>query len=99
MALMTRPIWDALNTGWSAWAEGDASARLLSRDLGMFAAARDSSPESLVALGRRAARPDTRFKCAAHAFDSEVHILGIASRHFRDDLAAVAADVDLEAIP
>jgi predicted GNAT family acetyltransferase len=47
---LARPVWSALNTGWSDLAEGDARALRLSRDHGVFGAAADRSPESLAAL-------------------------------------------------
>lgn len=55
MALMPRPVRQALETGWAAWAEGDARALLLRRDLGLFAAARDGTDAALAALGALAA--------------------------------------------
>lgn len=47
---LDRPIWSALNGRHAALARGDARARGYPPDVSPFAAARDSSPESLSAL-------------------------------------------------
>jgi predicted GNAT family acetyltransferase len=48
---LDRAVWTALATRQSAFALGDDRARRLRPDIGLFAAAADSSPESLAALG------------------------------------------------
>jgi predicted GNAT family acetyltransferase len=47
---LARPVWSALNTGWAHLAEGDARARRLSRDHGVFGAAANWAPQSIAAL-------------------------------------------------
>ena len=47
---LDRPVWSALNSGWSAYAEGDSRALRLSPAFGPFGAAHDQSPESIAAL-------------------------------------------------
>lgn len=47
---LDRPIWSALTTGWAHLAEGTSSAWRIDRDIGLFGAAVDDSPESLAAL-------------------------------------------------
>lgn len=47
---LDRPIWNALNGRHAGLARGDARARCYPSDVSPFAAARDSSPESLAAL-------------------------------------------------
>lgn len=47
---LDRPVWSALTTRWAPLAEGDARARRIDRDYGLFGAAADRSPESLAAL-------------------------------------------------
>lgn len=49
-ALLDRPIWSALRTGWSHLAEGSAYALRLNQDHGPFGAVPDNSPKSLEAL-------------------------------------------------
>ena len=48
--LLDRPVWNALNSGWAALAEGDDRARRLSPDYGPFGAAAGGSKEELDAL-------------------------------------------------
>ena len=55
MEFMPRPVWSALKTGWSHWAEGDAQALRLRRELGMFGAAADGSESALAGLRAMAA--------------------------------------------
>lgn len=47
---LDRPVWHALTSRQAALAEGDARAWRMMRDYGVFAAAADSSAESLAAL-------------------------------------------------
>lgn len=47
---LDRPVWSALNTGWSPFALGNAHALRLDPAYGPFGASADSSPESLAAL-------------------------------------------------
>ena len=47
---LDRPVWNALTTLWAAVAEGDACARRINRDYGVFGAAADRSPDSQAAL-------------------------------------------------
>lgn len=47
---LDRPIWSALNSGWAAYAQGDARALRLDPDYGPFAAAADLSDASIAAL-------------------------------------------------
>jgi predicted GNAT family acetyltransferase len=49
-AFLDRPIWHALSTRLSAFAEGDGRALRFRRDVNLFAAAKDDSAESLAAL-------------------------------------------------
>ncbi len=49
---LDRPVWNALNGGWSALARGDASALRLDQSYGPFGAAANSSVESRQALAR-----------------------------------------------
>lgn len=48
--LLDRPVWSALNMGWSGLALGDARALRLDPDHGPFGAAADFTPQSLQAL-------------------------------------------------
>lgn len=48
--LLDRPVWSALNMGWSGLALGDARALRLDPDYGPFGAASDFTPQSLHAL-------------------------------------------------
>lgn len=50
MHLLDRPIWNALNSGWAALAQGDARAWRLEPDHGPFAAVADKRTDSLAAL-------------------------------------------------
>jgi predicted GNAT family acetyltransferase len=47
---LDRPVWSALTTRWARIAEGDARARRVDRDYGVFGAAADRSAENLAAL-------------------------------------------------
>ncbi|MFC3442015.1 GNAT family N-acetyltransferase [Sphingobium rhizovicinum] len=47
---LDRPVWNALNSGWSTLAEGDAHALRLEPGHGPFAAPADSRPTALAAL-------------------------------------------------
>ncbi len=47
---LNRPVWSALNSGWSHLAQGDDRAVRLDRGYGVFAAARDASVENQAAL-------------------------------------------------
>lgn len=47
---LDRPVWNALHSGWSALAMGDACAMRLNPDYGPFAAAADGSAEAQPAL-------------------------------------------------
>lgn len=47
---LDRPVWSALTTGWSHLAQGTPAAWRIDRDMGLFGAAADASPESLDAL-------------------------------------------------
>ncbi|MET0362167.1 MAG: GNAT family N-acetyltransferase [Sphingobium sp.] len=47
---LDRPIWNALATGWSARAHGDARARRLDPEYGPFGAAADDGPQAQAAL-------------------------------------------------
>ena len=47
---LDRPVWNALQTGWAAVAQGDAHARRLDPDYGPFGAAADFSLPSLEKL-------------------------------------------------
>lgn len=47
---LDRPVWNALRSGWTHLAEGDARALRLQPDHGPFGAAADGSPESLAAF-------------------------------------------------
>lgn len=49
---LARPIWSSLTNGWRDYAEGDALAMRLRRDLGVFGAAADRSAVSLAALAK-----------------------------------------------
>lgn len=48
--LLDRPVWNALTTRQSDLAEGDARARRLAEEYGVFVAARDGSAESQAAM-------------------------------------------------
>lgn len=48
--LLDRPIWNALDSGWTAWAQGDAQARRINPLYGPFGASADSGEASLAAL-------------------------------------------------
>ncbi|MCR5872411.1 MULTISPECIES: GNAT family N-acetyltransferase [unclassified Sphingomonas] len=47
---LDRPIWSSLATGWAAIAEGTPAALRVDRNIGLFGATADESPESLAAL-------------------------------------------------
>ena len=47
---LDRPIWSALTSGWSHLAQGGPAAWRIDRDIGLFGAAADESPESQAAL-------------------------------------------------
>lgn len=50
--VLARPIWHALHTRQSGFAEGGALARRFQPEVSLFAAARDEGPEALEALSR-----------------------------------------------
>ncbi len=47
---LNRPVWNSLLTCWAPIAQGDGGARRIDRDYGVFGAAADQSPDSLMAL-------------------------------------------------
>jgi predicted GNAT family acetyltransferase len=61
MHLLDRPVWSSLTTHHVAMSEGDGLARRFARDVNLFAAARDDSPEAVAALASLVKPEETIF--------------------------------------